>query len=674
MSRIVVPANARSQPFAVGQNEVLTVSGTPTTLEYTTGTLADIANGVAVWQSLSLSTNNDAEINKAVFVRAITGSTGVTLNAFKPTDSDRVPFLLDTQPVPNTTLPLVVAATGAGAGNSVILKTTGTFAADFQAANNALRDAGGGYIVLQAGGIYTLDSPVTLDCGTGVGLQGNGAWIDARGLSGSNITAITLGSTPPAGGPPIVGHDDDAHNYFQKRVRVEEFGLIGAGGSNNNTINGIDVNMATAFSTRAPRPTIANVVVQNFHNGLTFRNQGYLAGAADSIFTDCDNAIVFNGGVNPSENTSLRNVVAANSTIGVLIQTATETGSAQQFDVLFDTCSLDYNATQVKLNSGFGRARFHGGNYENNGVVTYVMNLATATNRCIFTFRDCYLNYTGTPSTGITNYFFVGANVHVELESCFLNNLLGSGQTVGSLPYWALANVSGSNSDFDCRNARSNLVPTLAPLASLSSNRSWLADPGFEATSLVDLWWIYKDGGSIVTTGGATARTAGTKIASIGTSTTVKNGGSRSLAITMNAEGALAAGNRVVGLLVPKRGDWFQGMLAAQLDGGSGSVTVTVTAAKVDDWTSQYTTNFSALAANTFVPTITQQSGTLFSGSTSPAVGSWGSRPFTTSSNTNAPRLQIPAWASHLFVQLDASAINNSSGVLYIDDFWITGF
>lgn len=566
-----------------------------------------------------------------------------------------------------------------GTGNTILVKSSVTFAADFQAANDALRDAGGGYIVLQAGGIYTLSANVslTLDIGTGVGLQGNGATIYAP--NHTNTTALILDSRPATSGFPIAGYDTGTANYFQKRVRCEGFALIGpADGIGTGTSNGIDVNKVAASSNRSPRANIVNVAVYGFHKNLCLRNQGYLVNVLQSIFTNGDYGVYFNGGANPSENTTFRDCTFGNNTIGAVWDTAAETGTAGIFDMLFDGCSFDYNAQQMKLITGNGRARFHGGNYEhNNGANTYAMDFGTGTqnNTCVFTFRDCFINYTGTAATGVTNYLNVGASVKVKWDDCYINSILGSGTTIGSpgTVYPALARVSGAGADFDCVNARFASVPVLAPLASLQAERSWLADPGFEQTTLADLWWVYKDAGAIVTTGSSTARTVSTNISGIVTNTVAKNGGARSLEVGL-LNGNLAAGNRVIACLIPKRGDWFCGQYSYFQSAGSGTFTDAFFAVRVDDTQSQWSaTNFSALAATNFIPLITLQSAALFTGTPTPTT-TWAKRGLANSTNTNAPRFKIPTWATHILATFDLSALNNAAGTFNLDDFWITGF
>lgn len=559
-------------------------------------------------------------------------------------------------------------------GLGIILNpSSSTFASDFQTANNTLRDAGGGNIILQAGAVYTLNSAVTLDCGSGVGLAGNGATIDARNITSG--TAITLGSTPATNGFPVNGFDTNTSNWFQKRARVECFSLIGST-TYSNLVNGIDVNMAVAVSTRAPRPTICNFVIYGFNKAICTRNQGYLATFTDGIVINANYAVYFNGGANPSENTVFRNITFSNSNFGAYIDTAAETGTAQKYDVTFDTCSFDYNSVQIYQNSGFGRVRFYSGNIEhNNASNAYPINFATTSKVCSVVFSGCYFNYTGAgPSTGFTNYFNVTSGFKVKVEDPWFDSILGSGQTLGALNYPAIANVA-SGGYFEMRGLRSDSIPTMAPLLSLDSNANLLVDGGFEATTLQDIWYLYRDNNALVTTGSSTARTAGTNVTAIATSSAAHNSGSRCLSITRDANGSLSANTVVVACLIPAPvvSDQICGLFSCALSGGSGALGVTVNAVKVDPFTDQWTTNFSALAAAQYIPSVTKTSQ-LASYSVGALTTSFQTRAFTTSSNTNAPRLVVPKWATHILLLFDVSQINNPSGALYIDDLFVNQF
>lgn len=635
----------------------------------------------------------------------------------------------------------------------LIPPTTLNFAQDFAIANTLLLNQGGGNIILSPGAVYTLSAPILLDCGSGVGLIGNGACIDARTMttpgitalmlattsagvmnvisvtsgtlavgnhvSGNGIpqnvtiasfgtgsggvgtynlssgitvgttgviatttnawtTALTLGSTPPATSQ-VAGFDGLTNNYWQNRALVTGFTLLGQG-KNLSLVNGIDVNMITEYSQRAPRATVRNVVVQGFWKGLCMRNQSYLVLFDQVTSTNGDNAIYFNGGINTSENSKFDHCVFANCTYGITIDTACETGSAQNFDLIFDTCSTDYNGTQVQYNSGFGSVHFDKGYFEhNNAAALYPHNWQNASNTVQIVYERCRHYYTGSAATGFTNYIYQGNNVQLTLRDNFLNNILGTGATIGNTNYKSLVNRAGSNTRLIVSGTQMFNLPSIPPLISTQTDDNWLGDGGFEQSNLVDYWWLYRAGGIVVTTGSATARTVGTGVAGIAPTTAAFNSGTMSLGITMDATGTHTAGYRVVGLIKQKKGDQFCASFSHFMSaGGTGNFTVIVYAAVVDPQTSQWTsTNFSGLAYYGFPPTITRavNIGPSAGYTITPSTSQWNVSSFSFNVGlTDDPRIQIPNWATHLFLQIDFSSINNPSGTVYLDDFFINGW
>lgn len=560
-------------------------------------------------------------------------------------------------------------------GPSIFLaqNASSNFASDIQTLNDTLRERGAGVIELDGTKVYILTSPIIIDCGSGVSLIGNDTLIDARQMNTANTTAMTLSSRRPAQSQ-ISGFDNDAQQYFQKRAKVEGFTLLGQG-HGLGTVNGIDVNMVSEQGQRAPRPFVQNVVVMGFYKGICMRNQSYLSNFLGGATGNCDFALYFNGGINPSENSTFRDWVFFNSTSSITFDTAAETGVAQQFDVLFDTCSIDYNSTQIQQLSGYGRARFHGGNIEHNSNgVSYSVNVAVCNNTSVYTFKDCNMLFTGNVSNAFKTYFNLADGAKVDLENCYMEGILGSGITVGNSSYQTLATVAGS-ADIKVRNTKTYNIPTLAPITSLSANHSWLGDPGFEKTTFVDLWYISSDNGFVVNTAtqNASSRVIGIR-SNIATSTAQFNSGTRSLAISMDNSGAGGSNYRVINCLIPKRGDFFQGIFSYFLSAGSGTFTISCRPVKVDDWSSQWSnTNFSALTSPTWVPLISLSGSSFGNFVITPTVGAWLSRSFANgAADTNAPRLQMPYWSTHIQLAIDCSAINNPLGTLNFDDIYIT--
>jgi hypothetical protein len=551
-------------------------------------------------------------------------------------------------------------------GNSILLKSGSNFATAFQAANDALRDGGGGTIALQAGGVYTLAANVKLflDIGSGVSLNGNGAVIYAP--NHTNTTALSLESRPATNGFPISGYDTNANNYFQKRASAHNFAIIGPGdGIGVGTTNGIDVNMTALVVNRSPRPTVTNFAVYGFNKGICLRNEGYLCEFTSGIVNNCFNALYLNGGNTSAENQVFRNVTFGNSNFGLVIDTAAENSTAQTTRVYFDTCSFDYNGVQIKLISGNGELRFTGGNIENNGVATYICDLTgTANNVLTLTFRDLILNYTGTPSTGFTNYFGIGNNVQVRIEECWMNNILGSGQTVNGLNYPALANITGATlSGIEVTGTRLFNVPTVAPLVSLSNNNSLLADPLFAQAFLVDEWFIYRLNGTFFAPVSLSDRLTPTSQATPNIVSMQKDTylSQPCLSITLDANGALGANNRTIGLIIPRRDRRLFGVWQHAISAGSGTYAWTIAPCRVDEASGSQAVAGTAYGYNPRVFNV----GTSFASGTATPTTAWTRQAWKGGAFTNDPRMVLPDWASHIFVTLDCSAINNASGKVY---------
>lgn len=642
---------------------------------------------------------------------------------------------------------------GQSDNNIVIVSTVSDVVDAFMTANETLLNSGGGNIVLQAGAVYVPKSAgLLLDCGSGVGLIGNGATFDCRGLTTPSVVAIfsasatggtmtvtsvfsgtigvgdfisgngipqsvtvtsgpggvgtytlssaitfstaqviaclggtgwttflTLGSTQP-NNPQIPGFDGLTNNYWQTRAEVRDFAMLGQG-KNLGLVTGIDINMITEYSQRAPRPTVKNIAIQGFWKGLCLRNQSYLPLVEQVNSTNNDNAFYLNGGINTSENSKMHHCVFGNSTYGITIDTACETGSTQNLDLIFDSCSTDYNGVQVQYNSGFGSIHFDKCYFEhNNTSAAYPHNWQNASNTIQAVYDRCRHYYTGPAATGFTNYVFQGTNVQLEFSRNFFNNILGTGTPIGSTTYKSLVNrSSGSNNRLIVVGSQMFNLPTIAPLISNSEDDNWLGDGSFAQTNLVDYWWLYRAGGIQVVTGSSTARFSGTGVSNLGVVTGVSNSGANSLGITMDATGTHAAGYRTIALIKQKKGDQFSGSFSHLMSaGGTGTFTVVLYAAVVDYNTSQWTsTNLNGLAYYGFIPTITRalNIGPSAGYTITPSTTQWNVSSFSFNvALTDIPRIQIPPWATHLFIQIDFSNINNPSGTVYLDDFIINGW
>lgn len=566
---------------------------------------------------------------------------------------------------------------GAGTPGIFIPESTSNFATDLQTANNTLREAGGGFIILQANAVYTLGASVTIDIGAGVGIHGNGAWI-VTSIATANTSAIVLSSTPPTN-PAVASHDGSTTNYHQQRVSIEGFSMVGPG-KGTSTLAALDINLLTSISTtRSPRASIRNVNIDGFYQGIRHRNNAYLIHLNEVNIFNCDRGLSLEGGINQGECTTFISSVIANCTNGIYIDTKPETGSDTKFDVSMFGVSLDYNDIFINFVTGYGLINFHSCHFEHNNITNlYPFSLlGDNANRAQFNFLDSYFLFTNATLTGFNNYFYIGQNTRVRVRGCQFHNVVGLGQIAnatgsptGTPTYFtSVAYQPTSSSEFLISESTWYVSTQNPACSSVATSNNWLADGGFENTTFQDLWWIYKDGGIIRTSG---PRTTGTNIVSIATSAADKHTGSRSLAILMDANGALSSGSRVVALLCPKNGDIMSGQIVHKLSAGSGTFTFTVLGVKIDPFSSQWTSNtFSTLADTQFIPNITKTTSLYSSGALTPSTAGWTVRGIPSG---NLPKLIIPEWCTHIMFQIDASSINNPSGVLYIDDAVICGW
>ena len=218
-----------------------------------------------------------------------------------------------------------MSATGnyviSGAGNVATLATDGTGATTLSAGNDVLSvivpkggdheimmaqdwlkaRAPGGYINL-APNIYTISNGLVIDVGAGIGIRGNGSYLDGRGVA-SGASALTLASNPPSYGQVISGVDTNTTNYHGKRVEIEGFTLVGLA-TGSQTHHGIDINMAPAVATRAPRPIVRNVTIEGFDRQIRHRNFAYLATFMNGICNNGLKSLSMEGGTDQGEQTN----------------------------------------------------------------------------------------------------------------------------------------------------------------------------------------------------------------------------------------------------------------------------------------------------------------------------------------------------------------------------------
>lgn len=523
-------------------------------------------------------------------------------------------------------------------GTSKVYPSGGDDTPLLQEANDRIRNQGGGYIELQDGAKYLINTPLTIDCGSGVGVRGNGAWLDARNITGTN-SAIILASRAPTS-QVISGVDTNTTNYHGKRVEVEGFTLVGLA-TGTQTHHGIDINMSTPVATRSPRPTVRNVTIEGFDRAIRHRNFAYLITFTNGICNNALKALSMEGGIDQGEQSNFVNWTFGNSDIGLYIDTQPETGTAENVDVNFDGCSFDYNTREIVFVSGYGRIRFKlGCHFEwNSNSSSYPFEMNTsASNRMFWLFDSPNIFHTGTRNWRTA--FTVGSNHDVRLKDPYLHSINGVGvqMTTNGSPtgtetvVTTLATVSGTGR-FKCEGIVDLISTSLVRTPTALSNNNWLCDGGFEQSSLVDLWYV-RSGGF-----GAVSRV-----------TTDKHTGSGALQATITTGNATT---KQIAVLVRKRGRFVGVSAFLKLSAGSGSIDLKIAPVICKIETSPGTAP---------TPEFTGSQTTLNTATLSSA--GW----VNTGQAGNQPRYELPEWATHALIIIDGFNINNNGGNLFVDD------
>lgn len=559
------------------------------------------------------------ENNEVVFKK---GSSNNTVSAFLPIDC----------------LPTDGSAILISDSNYTVYPSGGDDTPLLQQANDYLRENGGGYINLVGGDVYKINTSLIIDCGAGVGVRGNGAWLDARALPGAGA-AITLASRAPTS-LPIPGVDTNSTNYHGKRVEVEGFTLAGVS-TGSQTHHGIDINMSPAVATRAPRPTVRNVTIEGFDRQIRHRNFAYLVTFMNGICNNGLKSLSLEGGIDQGEQSNFSNWTFCNSNIGLYIDTQPESGTAENVDVNFDNCSFDYNTQQIVFVSGYGRIRFKPGcHFEWNSSTTNAPFdfVTAASNRLLWLFDSPNIFHTGTRNWRTA--FVVGNNHDVRIKDYYAHNMTGVGiqMTANGSPtgtetvVTTLATVTGTGR-FKA-DGISDLTSTSLPRTpSINPLNNWLCDGGFEQASLVDLWYVRAGGFGTIT-----------RI------TSDKHTGTACLQVPITTANATT---KQLAVLVRKRGRFVGVSAFLKLSAGSGAIDLKIAPVVCKIETAPGT-----------APT-PEYTGTLTTINTSTlSSAGWGN----TGQAGNQSRYELPEWATHALIVIDGFNLNNNGGNLFIDD------
>lgn len=513
-----------------------------------------------------------------------------------------------------------------------------------QQANDDIREAGGGIIELDSGAVYTFDATgLILDTGAGVGIRGNGAYLDCRSVAGGT-SAITLTSRQRNAGVVLPGIDTDTRNFFGKRVAVEGFMMMGASGVTAS--DGFDINMSPLDGGRAARSVVRNVTMQGFYRAIRHRNKAYLCEFESGGAADAEIGLSYEGGADQGENTVFRSFSIGNcNDTGILIDCRIADDPQSNVNLRFEGCSIDYNLQFLRYATGLGQCRFINCYFEwmSSGTTTPFDMSATAPNRMLWIFDNPDIVDAG-GTKQYSTFFKVGSLHDVRVNNPWIHNVVGTGiqatatgsTTAGPTYFSALAEVTGTGR-FKIRGI-SDLSPTTAlprtPTAIASNNM--LADGGFEQTTLSDAWWG---------TGG---------VGTLSTVTTDKHTGARSLQVPITTAGNTPKSIRVA---IPRaNGARFIGMQGfAKLSAGSGSISsVALVPALITG----------AVTVGT-APTIVKQDA----GMTVDANRTLSSAGWTNFGTTGSmSRSELPDWCNYIILYIDLYAINNNGGNVYFDD------
>lgn len=506
---------------------------------------------------------------------------------------------------------------------------------EIQQANDYLRDEyNGGCIVLNGGGLYTMDRGITIDAGSGVSLVGNGATLDFTSVGLNSGTALTCASNAPAK-IRKAGYDTQASNYHQWRSEVTGFAMIGlkAGDVGDPTTilgDGILIDQTPGIGLRSPRTIIRNVAMEGFRNGYTHRNYAYLTIAYALSIADAIRGMVFEGGSDQGENTSFFGLIVGNCYEGIVFDSGTD-----NFNVTFSGMSCDYNGQQVVYRSGNGRATFLPGCYWefNGGQVRNPIISGSLEDAPPFDFRTaanntCMWVMDGNEivrmnvTPGFEALFEYGNHHFISANDCFGQLMNGNGVAVGSSVAHVLGHRrNGTIGEFQAANWRSWAISDWPAVIDLSHNR--LANGAFDSTSILDNWYI----------------TAGQGALAINSTET--HGGANSLQVTITG---IADTAKSLSVLVPADMARVGVNLYAKLDAGSSTAKLRLR---------------NVICTAEILPgtePVTREPEPWIEMSNVTVGTSW----VNFKQTTNAPRFNVAPWATHVRVNLDLTAFGPS--------------
>lgn len=428
-------------------------------------------------------------------------------------------------------------------------------------------------------------------------------------------------------------------------------------GKATSGVNAIYVNgTQTTPTSNGVRPTLNNLFIHGFSQGLVLNNRAYLGSLNYSDIYDCNVAIRQMSGVDSGEGMKMVGGSIFQSNLMLWMEDDSS-------EWTFDAVSFDYS-NQLLLLTNTGRMFFNKCHFENRGADAgdnvYIVQGTGSDSRAVVSTKDSFIDIDGN-----------GSLVVFDSGSFDVNNLGG----LGPYSYDHLINVRHKNAVcYIDKQYWSNAANTTNKVAvgqgmtipysiqtkaihgmptrfSDQAHNNCLSDGGFEdANGFEDLWSVSKD------TAAVTSRTTGTNI-SISRSTAQHYAGSASMKVTK-----VGAGSGQVSVYIPIRSGCRRSAVGRVYRPSSGGMTGSI----FGDlrWCSM------ASVDGNGVP-VALKVGAYFSSCTmSATTDSWQQFTMSLFDNGTSGEPMAPSWATHL--KLTINCDSGSAGDLYLDDMFVS--
>lgn len=503
-----------------------------------------------------------------------------------------------------------------------------------------------GCITLANGVSFTLSQGINLNLAS-TSLKCNRNIFDASSLATGSAITLDYDYTGSAG-----------YQKYNGRTSSISGGLrIKGPGKAVSGVNGIYINgTQTSPTSNGVRPTLDNLFVHGFSQGLVLNNRAYLGSLNYSDIYDCNVAIRQMAGTDSGE--GMKMVGGAIYQCNLMLWMEDDSS-----EWTFDAVSFDYS-NQLLVLTNTGRMFFNKCHFENRGSDAgdgvYIIQGTGADARAVVSGKDSFIDIDGN-----------GSLVVFDSGSFDVNNLGG----LGPYAYNHLINVRHKNAtcyiDKQYWSNAANTTNKVAIGAGLTvpyslqtkaihgmptrfsdqAHNNCLSDGGFEdAAGFEDFWSVTKDTAAI------TSRTTGTNI-NISRSTAQHYAGNASLKVTK-----ISTGSGQVSVFIPIRPGCRRSAIGRIYRPSTGGATGSV----FGDlrWCAMAGTDGNG------VPVVLKV-GSYFSSCTmSATTDSWQQFTMSLFDNGTSGEPMAPAWATHLKLTINCDSA--SAGDLYFDDMFVS--